>query len=76
MPDNSLEETNTGVGVVEALLVVGQVTLKGIVLIPAENFSTSASLHQSTPDTCLKVSDETVARAPNIELESIHTPHC
>ena len=36
MAYDSLEETNAGVGVVKALLVVGQVTLKGSVLIPAE----------------------------------------
>lgn len=42
MAYDSLEETNAGVGVVKALLVVGQVTLEGSVLIPAERLFLSA----------------------------------
>jgi len=66
MACDSLEETNAGVGVVKALLVVGQVTLEGIMLIPAERFFLSAIGNYSRY--FLESLRVTVAKAPSTEL--------
>ena len=41
MSGHSLEEVDAGAGMVKTLLVVGQITLKGIVLAPAPKCSAS-----------------------------------